>query len=88
VSRYDGTRPMRPAPPGAAGMRRPRDVPAVPGVLEHTLERGEWLDLLAEHYYGDPGRWWWILDANPQVLCGADLREATGRVIVIPRAQP
>jgi hypothetical protein len=86
VSRYDTARPFAPALPGREGLLRPRDVTTPPGVIEHTLTEGDRLDLLANHYYGDPQQWWRILDANPQVLCGPDLlaREATGRIIVIP----
>jgi hypothetical protein len=85
--RYAGTRPHHPPSPGRPGMRRPRD-PATPrGVVEHTLAAGDRLDALAQHYYGDPRRWWRILDANPTLVFGADLQrlDLEGRVIVIPR---
>lgn len=41
-------------------LRRP-----LPGTFRHNVEAGDRLDHLAERYYGDPGRWWPIADANP-----------------------
>jgi hypothetical protein len=59
------------------------------GVLEHTLKSTDRLDLLALHYYNDSRKWWRILDANPEILCGADLSdpELVGTVILIPAAE-
>jgi len=53
---------------------------------QHTLQKGERLDLLAREYYGDSRLWWRILDANPQVFFGgtATLDALAGRVILIP----
>lgn len=68
--------------------RRAREIGRAGGVLEHTWTATDRLDLLAEHYYGDATRWWRILDANPEILCGLDLlaADAVGRVILIPPA--
>jgi len=65
---------------------RPRDIRSLEGVIEHTLQKGERLDLLAREYYGDSRLWWRILDANPQVFFGgtATLDALAGRVILIP----
>ena len=74
--------------PGRPGLRRPRTVPAPPGVVEHTLADGERLDVLAQYYYGDARRWWRILDANPQLLgAGQADRMAHGARLAIPRAE-
>lgn len=90
-SRYAKTPPFRASP----GQPRPFPgmQPRVPGkataVLEHTLTSSDRLDLLALHYYNDPRKWWRILDANPELLCGADLSnpELVGAVILIPPAE-
>jgi nucleoid-associated protein YgaU len=45
---------------------------------------GERLDHLAARFYGDPRRYWLILDANPEILDPFDLL-VPGRRIRIPR---
>jgi nucleoid-associated protein YgaU len=91
TSRYQDTPPFQ----AARGERvvfpglRPRlPSPATP-VLEHTLKATDRLDLIALHYYNDTRLWWRILDANPEVLCGADLSGPglAGTVILIPAAE-
>ena len=74
-SRYFGARRFEPAPDGQAPFKgvRPRDIGAATPVLEHALQPGERLDALGVHYYNDARRWWRILDANPDVLCAAQL---------------
>lgn len=52
---------------------RPRSIPTIPGVIEHTLTADERLDQLAFHYYNDDRLGWRILDANPQSLHGGEL---------------
>jgi hypothetical protein len=49
----------------------------------HTVGAGERPDLLAQHYFGDPGQWWQIADANP-VLDPRELTDEAGRVIGVP----
>lgn len=49
----------------------------------HTVSDGERPDLLAQRYFGDPGQWWQIADANP-VLDPAELTDEPGREIEIP----
>lgn len=70
---------------------RSRSIGAATGVLEHTIQVGDRLDLLARRYYNDDRMWWRILDANPDILCAADLSlsAAAGRVLVlhIPRSK-
>ncbi|QKW08714.1 hypothetical protein HUT18_22390 [Streptomyces sp. NA04227] len=49
----------------------------------HTVNAGERPDLLAQRYFGDPGQWWQIADANP-VLDPQELTDEPGQVIDIP----
>ncbi|MEV7105244.1 hypothetical protein [Streptomyces atroolivaceus] len=51
----------------------------------HTVSSGERPDLLAQRYFGDPGQWWQIADANP-VLDPHELTEEAGRTITVPHA--
>ena len=57
---------------------RPRQIEPATGVLEHVVKEDERLDLLALYYYNDPGKWWRILDANPEILNGGDIFIASG----------
>ncbi|MCG8416737.1 MAG: hypothetical protein MJE77_02185 [Proteobacteria bacterium] len=68
---------------------RPRAIETPQGVLEHVLEAGDRLDLLALNYYNDSSKWWLILDANPEITYAGDvdLGKHVGEVIVIPRDQ-
>lgn len=65
---------------------RPRPIPNAQGVIEHTLVTEDRLDRLAAYYYGDPSKWWMILDANPEISfsCDLNLADYIGEVIVIP----
>ena len=67
---------------------RPRKIDPAAGVLEYTVKEGDRLDLLSLHFYNNTRRWWRILDANPQVIFGADLmlNEYIGETILIPRS--
>ena len=67
---------------------RPRKVVPAAGVLEYIVKDGDRLDLLSLHFYNDTRRWWRILDANPQIIFGADLmlNDYIGETILIPRA--
>ncbi|MGW8887831.1 hypothetical protein [Streptomyces sp. NPDC055749] len=51
----------------------------------HTVSSGDRPDLLAQRYFGDPGQWWQIADANP-VLDPRELTEEAGRTIAVPHA--
>ncbi|MFC9131214.1 hypothetical protein ACFT4A_30825 [Streptomyces sp. NPDC057099] len=51
----------------------------------HVVGAGERPDLLAQRYFGDPGQWWQIADANP-VLDPRELTDEAGRIIGIPTA--
>ncbi|MFF0062326.1 hypothetical protein ACFYRC_12355 [Streptomyces sp. NPDC005279] len=49
----------------------------------HTVSSGERPDHLGQRYFGDPGQWWQIADANP-VLDPQELTAEPGRTIDIP----
>lgn len=90
-SRYQGVRRFEPDAGGTVRCKgtTPRSIGPAEGVLEHVVSEGERLDLLARHYYGDERLWWRILDANPDLLSGAELslKESAGETILIPRAK-
>lgn len=67
---------------------RPRTIGPATGVLEYTVKEGDRLDLLSLHFYNNTRRWWRILDANPQIIFGADLMLSAyiGETILIPRS--
>jgi nucleoid-associated protein YgaU len=48
----------------------------------HQVTASDRIDLLAEHYYGDPLLWWSIADANPEVMTWDVL--TPGQIIRIP----
>ncbi len=67
---------------------RPRVITPAAGVLEYTVKAGDRLDLLSMNFYNNTQHWWRILDANPELIFGADLMLASyvGETILIPRA--
>jgi nucleoid-associated protein YgaU len=88
---YEGSRYARTPVVAAADAtgREPRVLarrvaPPAPAALEHTVTDGERLDHLAERFYGEPTRYWLILDANPEVLNPFHLLQP-GRRIAVPR---
>ena len=91
TSRYKDARRFEPDQQGVVRCKgvRPREIGAAVGVLEHVVQEGDRLDLLARHYYSDPRLWWRILDANPDLHSGVEisLRERAGEVILIPKAK-
>ena len=66
---------------------RPREIESATGVLEHVIQAGDRLDLLARHYYNDDRQWFRIVDANPEFSFGPDMLgpNMVGRVILIPK---
>ena len=86
-SRYKNTSPFDPSE-DFTGVR-PREIGTASGVIEHTINSGDRLDLLARHYYNDDRLWWRILDANQDILHGGDLciTDRIGDTILIPRAR-
>lgn len=90
-SRYENARSFDPDAQGNevfAGVRA-REIDPATGVLEHLVQAGERLDLLARHYYNDDRAWWRIVEANPQFVFGGDLLldEMEGKVILIPKVR-
>ena len=90
-SRYEKSQTFAPGPDGETvfpGIRA-REIDPAPGVVEHVVQAGDRLDLLARHYYNDDRLWWRIADANPHFVFGADLLVAAneGQVILIPRVK-
>ena len=89
-SRYRNARLFTPRESGERvfGGIRPRPTTTAPGVIEYIIKDGDRLDLIALHFYNDSRRWWRILDANPQIIFGADLmlKSFVGETILIPRA--
>ncbi|WP_069814584.1 LysM peptidoglycan-binding domain-containing protein [Streptomyces sp. TP-A0874] len=53
------------------------------GTTCHTVSSGERPDHLAQRYFGDPGQWWRIADANP-VLDPRELTDGPGQEVDIP----
>ena len=89
-SRYENAREFtaeQGSEPVFAGIR-PRTISQAPGVLEYIVKEGDRLDLLSLHFYNNTRRWWRILDANPQIIFGADLmlKQYIGETILIPRS--
>ncbi|MBM9613168.1 tail protein X [Desulfobulbus rhabdoformis] len=68
---------------------REREIGAAVGVVEHMIEAGDRLDLLAHRYYNDARLWYRILDANPDLANGVEvsLSQRVGEVILIPKAK-
>lgn len=89
-SRYRNARPFTTAPgrTDQFGGVRPRVIGEARGVLEHQVQSGDRLDLLARHYYNNDRLWWRIVDANPEFLYAGDieLEDMVGKTILIPRA--
>ncbi len=89
-SRYEKSRLFRGEKGGEPIFKgiRPRLLEKAEGVLEYTIQEGDRLDLLALHFYNNMHRWWRILDANPQIVFGADLllEKNIGETILIPRS--
>jgi nucleoid-associated protein YgaU len=88
-SRYRDARPFSPADGDRDAFDgvRPRPIGRATGIVEHRVQAGDRLDLLARHYYNDDRLWWRIVDANPEILYAGDVivGDAPGRVILIPR---
>jgi nucleoid-associated protein YgaU len=88
-SRYENARLFSAKEDGTilfAGVR-PRQIGDAAGVIQHTVQAGDRLDLLARHYYNDENMWWRIMDANPEFMYGGDILsdEMEGQTILIPK---
>ena len=85
-SRYARTAVITPVGPGGMSPRvlAARQIPPAPATLEYVVVAGERLDQLASRFYGDPRKYWLILDANPEEL-NPLLLLRPGRRIRIPQ---
>jgi nucleoid-associated protein YgaU len=85
-SRYTATEVVELTGPDGVTRRSlaARRIPPAPGVLEYVVLDGERLDTLAARFYGDPRKYWLILDANPGEPDPLRLLRP-GRRIQIPR---
>ncbi|MFF4951635.1 hypothetical protein ACWC2K_08570 [Streptomyces chattanoogensis] len=61
----------------------PRLEDAAEEAVPHTVSSGERPDQLGQRYFGDPGQWWRIADANP-VLDPRELTDEAGEETAIP----
>lgn len=52
---------------------RPRSIKPATGMLEYIVKEDDRLDLLGLYFYIDGRKWWRVLDANPEIVFGADL---------------
>jgi hypothetical protein len=88
-SRYLGSRRFEPKEDGSLPFRgvRARVIGSATPVLEHVLQPGQRLDALRVNYFNDPYLWHRILDANPDLLCAAQL-EIVGAATVATRRRP
>ncbi|MEV7084831.1 hypothetical protein AB0O07_02815 [Streptomyces sp. NPDC093085] len=59
--------------------------PGQPVNSVHTVSSGERVDQLGQRYFGDPGQWWQIADANP-VLDPRELTAEPGSSLEVPLA--
>lgn len=89
-SRYANARSFAPTDDGREvfGGVRPRSIGSGTGVIEHRIQEGDRLDLLARHYYNNDRLWWRIVDANPEFDYAGDivLEQMHGQTILIPKA--
>jgi hypothetical protein len=74
-SRYKDSKHFAADPGLPAAFRgiRPRDIGPATGIVEYRLKEWDRMDRLSFNYYNDCDLWWRVLDANPEVLCAADL---------------
>jgi hypothetical protein len=55
-----------------------------PSALEQTAVEGERIDTLAQRFYGEPTKYWLLLDGNPDTLNPFELL-APGATIHVPK---
>ena len=89
-SRYNNARLFTPDENGDRVFEgvRAREIGPAQGVIEHEVQVGDRLDLLALHYYNNDRLWWRIVDANPDLQFAQKLLDESmgGDVILIPKA--
>ncbi len=60
---------------------------ATPGIIaykEYVWIEGDRLDSVSYNFYGQPGLWWLILDANPEIVDPKSI--VPGTILRIPNA--
>lgn len=63
---------------------KPRNIKRdITSFINHRIVMGDRIDLLAEKYYGDPTKYWIIMDYN-DLLCPFDLTNYAGDYLKIP----
>ncbi|MFD0165161.1 hypothetical protein ACFVJH_13530 [Streptomyces decoyicus] len=88
-SRYSGVEiGVHRAPDGTeVRYAKRRLLPALGDLAEesvpHVVSGGERADQLGQRYFGDPGQWWQIADANP-LLDPRELTDEPGERIAVP----
>lgn len=58
-------------------------LPQAEDTAAHVVSSGERPDHLGQAYFGDPGQWWRIADANP-VLDPRELTAEPGQAVAVP----
>ena len=61
-----------------------RAIAPAPGALDHVVADGERFYTLAARFYGEPTRYWLLLDANPDTLNPFELLVA-GATLHVPK---
>lgn len=51
--------------------------------IEYQWTEGDRMDMVAADLLGDPGLWWWIMDANPTILDAFNIEPGT--ILKVPR---
>jgi nucleoid-associated protein YgaU len=87
-SRYRQTPVIAPPTPSGETPRALalREIAQRPAVLEHLVVDGERWDQLAARFYGDPTRYWLLMDANLDELNPLNLLRA-GRRLRVPASE-
>jgi len=61
-----------------------RVIAPAPGALDQTVVEGERLDTLAARFYGEPTKYWLLLDGNPDTLNPFELI-SPGATVHVPK---
>ena len=74
-SRYRNTLNFEADPRGNTSFKgvRPRDIPRLDGIIEHTVTGGDRLDSLANEYFEDSHLWYRLGDTNWGYLHSPDM---------------
>lgn len=75
INRYRKTLNFAPDPRGNSQFKgvRPRDIPRVDGIIEHTVTGGDRLDNLANEYFENSQLWYRLGDTNWGYLHSPDM---------------